>query len=199
MGLNKERHLFVWGNRRYLGPIKDGESNQDVEEPQRVMMIKNVSDIFCCDTYALILGGERIRFIGEFERKTRSYDDKREGKNNKKVGLKADQAKSKEEDKPSYSWEVDVIKQTAGLDFFSSLKSFSLSPNHVVALAKDDLLYSWGLNDDGQLGIAIEKGPERAFVEKVAAIDEINNIIKGNKNRLDQQEKTEISNQHKES
>ena len=32
MGVNKERNLFVWGNRRYLGPIKDGESYQDAKE-----------------------------------------------------------------------------------------------------------------------------------------------------------------------
>ena len=33
MGINKERNLFVWGNRRYLGPAKDGESYEDAEEP----------------------------------------------------------------------------------------------------------------------------------------------------------------------
>ena len=108
-------------------------------------MIKNVADIFCCETYALILKDERIRFVGKFAKALT------EEIRSRKAAREKAYAKSKEESPPPFEWDADMLSADVhhAFDIISQLRSFSLSPNHVVALSKDNLVYSWGYNDDG--------------------------------------------------
>lgn len=148
------------------------------------MQIKNVTNIFCCDTYALVLLNGTIRRIGNFAKNLEPEDTKA-----KKIGHDKNPTK-KNEDSSRYLWDIELFDSKHDKDsseVASNIKNLSLSPNHVVALTKDYLVYSWGFNTDGMLGIAPDsKSDKDSYFDKPQSVDEINNFLKGNKNRLDQ-------------
>ena len=109
------------------------------------MSIKNVTNIFCCDTYALVLLNRNIRMIGNFAKNLEPEDTKA-----KKIGHNKNPAKKKE-DSSRYPWDNELFDSKhdkESSEVASNIKNLSLSPNHVVALTKDNLVYSWGFNTD---------------------------------------------------
>ena len=155
VALKKDGTVWTWGNNIY-GQLGNGEiANVNIEEPTRVLAVdgnKDEENIKYLENIKQISAGAYTVSALTTDGKVVSWGRNEYGQlaNGTTANLSVPVYVQKQVEVTDE--EGNLTKELVDLD---NIVAISQGSNHVLALAKDGTVWSWGLNSYGQLGINV--------------------------------------------
>ena len=173
--LKKDGSVWTWGNNRY-GQLGNGKTeNVDTYEPQRVLGVDGVG--YLQNIKQISVGQNAVNAITE-DGKVVSW-----GNNEYAIFSNGNLTSSPV---PVYAKkQIEVTNEegnkTTEIVDLDNIIQISQGANHVMALAADGTVWTWGINNYGQLGLNVSGG-SRLYAEKVqmtsgSGLRNLDNII----------------------